>query len=85
MTRQKVTLHMNSEVLAMVRQLAESEGISVAGAMDRVALEGLQRIADGAIDFDGYLQPSAGGRYPWTVEIESDGLQVALAERLTIT
>jgi hypothetical protein len=53
--------------------------------IDRLLLDGLERYAEGAIDFDGYLQPTAQGRYAWTVEISANGLREAIAQILTIT
>lgn len=83
--RQKVTLRANAELIALVRQIAEAQGISPAGVMDRLLLEGLESYARGDIDFDGYLQPTRQGRYAWTVEISPNGLSEAILDLLTIT
>ena len=55
--RQKVTLRLNPEVIDLVRQVAQDEGISPASMVDRLLLEGLQRYAQDALDLDGFLQP----------------------------
>ena len=84
-TRQKVTLRANAELMALARQIAEAQRISPASVVDRLLLEGLERYARGDIDFDDCLQPTIQGRYAWTVEINPNGLQAAITERLTIT
>ena len=66
--RQKVTLRLNPEVIDLVRQVAQEEGISPSSVIDRLLFEGLQRYAQDALDFDTYLQPTTQGRYAWTVD-----------------
>lgn len=83
--RQKVTLRANADLIAIVRQIADNQRISPAGVIDRLLLEGLECYSRGDIDFDGYLQPTSQGRYAWTVQINPNGLQAAITERLTIT
>lgn len=83
--RQKVTLRINTELFDLVRQIAERESVSPAGAMDRLLLEGLERYAQGTLKFDGYLQPTAQGRYRFMVRITVDGLRAAIAKKVYIT
>jgi hypothetical protein len=83
--RQKVTLRLNPELIDLVRQVAQEEKISPSSVIDRLLLEGLQRYAQDALDFDGFLQPTTQGRYAWTVEIDPNGLRKAIAQKLTIT
>jgi hypothetical protein len=84
MQRKKVTLETNGELIAIAQQMGETMGISTAGIVDRLLLEGLQRFADGQIDFDGYLVPTDRGRYRWSVEVKPNGLGQAVAERLEV-
>ena len=83
--RQRVYLRVNPDLIQLVHQVAETEGISPAGALDRLLLEGLQRYAEGEIDFDGYLNSASRGRYAWTVEINPNGLHEAISEMVNIT
>jgi hypothetical protein len=82
MNRQKVTLRANGELLQLARQIGDSMGVSTAGVVDRLLLAGLQQWAAGTIDFDGYLEPTAQGRYAWTVLVEPDGLGGRVRKRL---
>ena len=82
MKRQTVTWEPNAELVAIVRRMGQVLGISAAGIVDRLLLEGLQRYAAGKIDFEGYLRPSRGPRYLWVVEVPADGLQETVGQRL---
>jgi hypothetical protein len=82
MTRQTVTWEPNAELVAIVRHMGQALGISAAGVVDRLLLEGLQRYAAGEIDFEGYLRPSRGPRYLWVVEVPTDGLQERVCRHL---
>ena len=83
--RQKVTLILNPEVIDLVRQVAQEEGISPASMVDRLLLEGLQRYAQDGLDFEDWLQPTTQGRYAWTVKIDPNGLREAIAQKVNIT
>ena len=83
--RKKVTVRLNTEVVDLVRQVARDLGISPASVIDRFLLEGLERYAQDALEFDDYLQPTSQGRYAWTVEVNPNGLREALARKVTIT
>jgi hypothetical protein len=85
MTRQRVTLELDPELVDLVRQLAQELGISMAGVVDRLLLDGLERWASGEVDFDRFLQPTSQGRYRWVVEIDPNGLHEQVSHRLTIT
>ena len=83
--RQRVYLRVNPDLIHLVHQVAEAEGISPAGALDRLLLDGLQRFAEGEIDFDGYRNSAGRGWYAWTVEINPNGLEEAISGILNIT
>ena len=68
--RQRVTLELNPEVVGLVRRVAEYEGVSPAGVVNVLLLEGLGRYGRGELGIDEYVRPSQGPRYDWVVEVE---------------
>lgn len=83
--RQSVTLELDRELVALVRDVASALEISPAGVVNRLLLDALTRYAAGQIDFDGYLAPSRSPRYAWVVKINPNGLQQAVHKLLTET
>ncbi len=65
--RQRVTLELDPRVVEMIRQVARTEGCSPAGVVNLLALEGLRRYAEGAVEFYGNKRPSEGHRYAWVI------------------
>ena len=68
--RQRVTLELNPELVGLVRRVAEHEGVSPAGVVNVLLLDGLGRYGRGELGIDEYVRPSEGPRYDWVVEVE---------------
>jgi hypothetical protein len=81
--RQSVTWELDASLVAIVRQIADALDISPASATNRLLFDALQRYAAGTIDFDDkYLRPSRAPRYLWVVDINTNGLQNDIDQRL---
>jgi len=80
--RQRVTLELDPRVVEMIRQVARAEECSPAGVVNLLALEGLRRYAEGAVEFYENKRPSEGHRYAWViVPVGVEAMQKALNEK----
>jgi hypothetical protein len=68
--RERVTLELDPALMAMVRQIAEAEGISPAGVINLLLVPGIEKYAAGEIDFGENTRPSRSPRYEWVVELQ---------------
>ena len=73
--RKRVTWEMNPRVVERVREVADVEGCSPAGAASLLLAEALRRYADGEIEFYEYKRVSRSPRWDWVIEI-GDGFQL---------
>ena len=69
-TTTAVTLELNPDLVGLVRRVAEREGVSPAGVVNVLLLEGLERYGRRDLEIDGYVRPSQGPRYDWVVELD---------------
>ena len=80
--RQRVTLELNPELVGLVRRVGEHEGLSPAGVVNVLLLDGLRRYAGRELGVDEYVRPSQGPRYDWVVEVEVGDLGERVERRM---
>ena len=82
--RKAVTWELDRGVVGIVQEVAGALGISPAGVVNRLLVDGLERLAAGEVDFEGCLVPSRSPQYLWVVEVGVNGLGEAVRRRLDI-
>ena len=85
MARQKVTLRLNPEVIALVRQVAAELELRPATLGDWLGIEGLQRYVDDGLELADHLAFSERGRYRFQALVDLDGLEYAIGQKVDIT
>jgi hypothetical protein len=82
--RQRVTYEIDPRIARLIGQVAEAEGVSPAGVVNRLMADALDRYAAGGIVFYGWRRESRGPRYEWVVELRGmGGVEHAVQERIT--
>jgi hypothetical protein len=79
--RTRITLELDPRIVQLLREVAEVEGTSPAGAANLLLREGLRRYVEGGLEFHKHRRPSRSPRYEWVVELSLDGLTEWLAEK----
>jgi len=78
--RSRVTWEINPHVDAMVRQIAEAEGCSPAGAVNLLVVDAVERYVVGDLEFAGHRRQSRSPRYDFVIEL--NGKVSTLLERV---
>ena len=81
--RKKVTYEIDPILVDLIQQVADPLQVSASSVTNRFLFDALKRYAVGEIDFDGYLIPSRGPRYEWTVMLNTTGLRDAVMNTLS--